>query len=201
MSDKNNAISFIKEQLQRQGVYSKNKFDSIIRVQKYANTLCHFVDEVDSEVVSTSALFHNIGYLDNKEESSEVSKTIAKEYLTKEGKEIEFIDKVCQTIGNHNLITDNDDVVSNLSMEDKILIDAKMIGNAGILKAFDVAIEYGNHENYEMCLEKIKEAIQEVEKYIKYAHTKKAKEILIKNYMLLKGLTHTIEAEISAEHI
>ncbi len=200
MFNKQKAIDFVKEQMKSQGSYSKNRFNRIIRVQKYANTLCNFVDKVDTDIVEAAALFHNIGFSDNEESAIKTSCHIAKEYLKKDGFDNEFINRVCQAINNYDLLID-DDVISKISMEDKILIDANMIEKSGVLKVFDIILMNKHDENYEVYFAKLKEEVNTIEQYIKNAHTKRGKELLIKNYLLLKGLIHTIEAEIKGEYI
>lgn len=201
MFDRKKALNFVKDSIHEKKDTSFREFEKIKRVHRYAKTLCHFVDDVNADVVEAAAIFYSTSNIGTKDENIKRSASIAKEYLENEGLDKSFIDSVCIAIANQEKRELNQNDYELMNIEDKVLIDAFMIDESSILKAFDIVIENGNNKTYEEQLNIIKEETEKVNSLIKNANTKKAKELLIKNYLLLKGLTHTLETEINADNI
>lgn len=207
MIDKQKALAFVREYLgntqkTNNATEIKNKFEHIKRVHRNAKTLCHFLDDIDAEAVEMAAIFHDVGHFESQENHAQISSRVAKEYLQNEGMEVEFIDRVCQAIENHSNKTTDDSVIDQLSLEDKVLIDADMIDYTGVKEIVWTAMKEGSQEIcYDRCLRKIDESIETMGQYVKIAHTKKARELLLKNLMVAKGVAHTIEYEIKGDMV
>lgn len=217
MIDKKKAMAFVKDYLYKNEgsgkndnkfwrTDAKNRFEHIKRVQKYAKMLSHFVEDekFNPEIVEVAAIFHDVATFASKNsEHSEVSAKVAREYLQNEDLDNEFIDKVCTAIANHSKKTVDERIISQLALEDKILIDADIVDETGVASMIWVAMKQGKEE---VCYEKFIQKLDEryftgYDDLINFAHTKKAKEILIRNKMLVKGIVHTLEAEIKGDII
>ncbi|HCT64558.1 MAG TPA: hypothetical protein DIC60_04735 [Lachnospiraceae bacterium] len=217
MIDKKKAMSFVRDYMYKHEgsgkndnkfwrTNAKNRFEHTKRVFKYAKMLSHFIkDETFStEVVEIAAIFHDVAtFSSENHEHSAVSAKVAREYLQNESLDNEFIDKVCNSIANHSKKTTDEKVIATLALEDKVLIDADIVDETGIASVIWVAMKQGKEE---LCYEKFIKKLDEryftgYDELINYVHTKKAKEILIKNKMLVKGIVHTLEIEIRGDII
>lgn len=217
MIDKKKAMAFVKDYMYKHEgsgkndnrfwrTNAKNGFEHTKRVYKYAKMLSHFIEgeNFNPEVVEIAAIFHDVAtFASENNEHSEASAKVAREYLQNEALDNEFIDRVCKAIANHSKKTTDEKIISELAMEDKVLIDADIVDETGIAGVIWVAMKQGSEElSYDSFIQKLDERyFTGYDDLINLAHTKKAKEILIKNKMLVKGIVHTLETEIRGDII
>lgn len=134
----------------------RNRMEHTKRVYKWAERILK-TEAADSDVVLTSAIFHDVGYsVFNGKEHAENSRIICEKYLNENGYDEAFIRKVVYIVENHS--DKNQLSESTTSIEHAILMEADLLDETGAMGiVWDCMDEGGNAEqSYEKTLKRLK---------------------------------------------
>lgn len=134
--EENNGIKSMKPHLK-----FRNRFEHIKRVFKWAEIIMQGVDKCDKEVILTSSIFHDCGYMANRNESHAIlGKRIFLNYAKENNLDKEFSEKVAYMIEYHS----NKELLQkgNIPVELIILMEADLLDEEGALGiVFDILVE------------------------------------------------------------
>lgn len=109
----------------------RNRYTHIVRVYKWCLRLLPDFPLCNKDVLLTSAIFHDVGYVNGQKNHADTSATIFKKYAVENGFADDFIDLVYYNIKNHSnksLLND-----SNTNKELILLLEADLLDEEGIL--------------------------------------------------------------------
>lgn len=111
--------------------YSRS--EHIMRVCKWAEKLYDAYpdkDEVDHEVLSIAAVFHDVGYCRESDNHAKASSEICREYLLEKGYPLSKTELVCDVIARHS---DKDAIHDDIPIELVLLLEADMLDDMGAM--------------------------------------------------------------------
>ena len=111
--------------------YSRS--EHIMRVYRWAGKLYDAYpdkSEVDLEVLSIAAVFHDVGYCRESDDHAQVSSDICREYLLDKGYPLSKTELVCGVIAKHS---DKKLIHDDIPMELVLLLEADMLDDMGAM--------------------------------------------------------------------
>ncbi len=140
----------------------RSRIRHIRRVLRWAERLCEGLTDVDTEVLYTAVIFHDIGYADEEiKRHQKASEIMFREYAMSEGLDYEFTEKVAACISIHS---DKERLQEpdSLTIEQILLMEADLLDEEGALSiCWDgMACGYEGKLSYEKCLQRTLEEFQ-----------------------------------------
>ncbi len=154
----------------------RDRYKHILRVYKWALRI-NEREKGDRDVVAISALFHDVGKSrKDKRPHALVSADICAAYLEERGYSKSKSKKIIHAVKVHSS-KNNPDL--KLSLEDKILMDADLLDEAGAISVIwdSMAVAFEPEPTYEKVYERHKIYFEELADSIKYLKTRYGKKL------------------------
>ena len=111
--------------------YSRS--EHIMRVYRWAVRLYNAYpdkNEVDLEVLSIAAVFHDVGYCRESDDHAKAGSELCREYLLEKGYPLSKTELVCDVIARHS---DKDAIHDDIPIELVLLLEADMLDDMGAM--------------------------------------------------------------------
>lgn len=174
----------------------RSKFQHTIRVLGWAKRLAEGRNDVDTDVLYTAAIFHDIGYSNGSKDShAERGAEAFYEYGIKMKMDLSFIEKVKNIISLHSskeLLKEN-----NIPIELIILMEADLLDEEGALRMVWYSVDKGvsGTQSYEDIYRHI--VMGNNKRLVNPMITKKAKYYWNEKQKLVEAFTKQLEDDVT----
>lgn len=177
----------------------RNRYDHTLRVWEWTKRI-NAVEQGDGEALDVAAIFHDVGKGVNSElPHAQTSAQICRHYLQNAGWKSDKIECVAGIIATHS---SKKAEASQLTLEQRILIDADLLDEAGALSILWDAMDTGTQSDasYAAVYRRVRHHVKEREQEIAKTKTGEGKRLLTQRIHFVQQFLHNMELEMNIPH-
>ena len=176
----------------------RNRFEPTLRVYKWAERI-NSVEKGNEEVVMISAIFHDVGKSINGDTNhAEESAKICRDYLLDQGFDLDFVERVTNVIRVHS---SKEMPAEDLSLEERILIDADTLDETGALTVLWDSVDTGakKEQSYLIVYNRVAEALEHKKGDLKRLKTDEGRRLYHERNEFLESCIRNLEYELGMQ--
>lgn len=176
----------------------RNRFEHTLRVWEWAKRI-NKVEKGDEEIIDIAAIFHDIGKGEEGEKPHAlISAELCRKYLKSAGFNEDKIDRITSAVRRHSskhLIADE------LSLEERIIMDADLLDEAGAMCVLWDSMHQGAQENasYYKTYASLQNHYEERARGIKLLKTSEGKRLYEERISFLKLFLDNLRYELGMQ--
>lgn len=173
----------------------RNRFEHSMRVYKWAKRI-NEVEKADEEVISIAAIFHDVAKgMNGGRNHAEAGAEICREYLRKVNYDINKSEMVVQAVRNHS---SKDMPISELSLEDRVIIDADILDELGAITVLwdSIAVGMKEYPTYEKVYNRLVPVLQQEKTGYESLKTEYGKKLFKERIEFLETFLENLKYEL-----